>query len=152
MKYLLLDIDDTLAPWGYKGRDSVHIQKHDIDLRIPTHLAEWFAKVHDNQIKIIWSTDRDPTTCSIIEKKLGFKPYGKIKFTNPKVYPNWPRLFGIIKFCDDHSEDIVMLADNDIIRGTKNVKKLPDNLHLIIPSDTRRGCLSESDMELVDSI
>ncbi len=151
MKYLLLDIDDTISPWSYKGRDAIFIDRMGIKLGIPKHLADWLAKLSDDEIKIIWCTSRPAVVRSLIEKKIMFKTYGHISFLNQHAYA-WYKLFGIIKFCDEHKQDLVILADNDIEKGIKGITNLPNNLKLISPSDTIRGCLSKEDLKLIDSL
>lgn len=150
MKFLLLDIDDTISPWLYKGNDAIFIDTMGIELGIPKHIAEWLKKFSKEEVKIIWCTNRPPIVCALIEKKIGFKSEGKLTFTNPKAYA-WNKLYGIVEFCNENSEHTIVLADNDVKEGTKGIKKnLPDNLTLIYPSDQRRGCLSVEDLKKID--
>lgn len=151
MKYLLLDIDDTIAPWLYKRVDAVVIDSMGIYLGIPEHIANWLKQIEETDIKIIWCTDRPPSICSMIEKKIGFKSEGQLEFFDKKAY-TWSKLSGIIEFCDEHKSDVVIVADNDVIKGTKGVDKLPDNLTTVLPSDTSRGCLSVADLELIENL
>lgn len=40
MNYLLLDIDDTIAPLKVGGQDTVAIDSMGIELSIPNHIAD----------------------------------------------------------------------------------------------------------------
>ncbi|CAM3332147.1 HAD family hydrolase [Vagococcus fessus] len=151
MKYLLLDIDDTIAPWMYKRVDAVVIDSMGIYLGIPEHIAKWLKQIKEADIKIIWCTDRPPLICSMIEKKIGFKSEGQLEFFDKNTY-RWTKLHGIIEFCDKHKNDVVIVADNDVIKGTRGVNNLPDNLKMVWPSDTSRGCLSVADLELIENL
>lgn len=149
-KYVLLDIDDTLAPWLYKGSDAIVIDSFGIELGIPKYIAEWLKKVSEKEIHVVWCTSRPSVVCSLIEKTIGFKSAEtKLEFPNPKYYA-WNKLYGINKFCVEHPNDIVIIADNDVKVGTRGIENLPDKLKLIWPSD-KRGCLSLEDLELIDS-
>ncbi|GEQ62006.1 hypothetical protein VL4N_13880 [Vagococcus lutrae] len=151
MKYLLLDIDDTIAPLNYKSIDAVYVDcSEEGELGIPNYIADWLKTAKEKEIKIIWCTSRRGPIQYLVETKLGFKSDGTLQFFNQKSY-HWNKLYSIIDFCNKHSEDIVILADNDIKEGTREVKNLPENLKLVWPSDTRRGCLSVEDLELIDS-
>ena len=151
MKFLLLDIDDTISPWLYKGIDAVVIDSMGIELGIPRHIADWLKKVSKEEVKIIWCTNRPSVVCTLIEKTNGFKSEGKLTFTNRKAYP-WDKLWGIIEFSNNNSEHTIVLVDNDVTEGTKGINNLPNNLKLISPSDQRRGCLSVRDLETIDKI
>lgn len=151
MKYLLLDIDDTIAPWLYKKSDAVVIDSMGIYLGIPEHIATWLQKSVEKEFKIIWCTNRERFVCSQIEKRIGFKSDGYLQFFNKKAY-DWDKLYGIIGFCNEHDKDIVILADNDIKEGTRGIGNLPSNLKLIWPSDSQRGCLSVENLQLIDSM
>lgn len=149
-KYLLLDIDDTIAPLSYKGRDAVYIDRVGIRLGIPKYIADWLHDSPEKDIKVIWCTRRPPGVCSLFEKKISFKSYGRISFINGKAY-NWDKLFSIIQFCNHHSDDVVILADNDIRDGTRGVQNLPPNLKLVPPADDSFGCLTEADLKIIES-
>lgn len=145
------DIDDTIAPWLYKRVDAVVIDSMGIYLGIPEYIATWLKTLHEKEIKIIWCTNREPFVCSMVEKKLDFKGEGQLEFYNKKAY-DWNKLHGIIEFCDEHKDDIVILADNDVKEGTRGIDKLPDNLKIIWPSDASRGCLSVADLEAIENL
>ena len=151
MKFLLLDIDDTISPWLYKRNDAIFIDSIGVELGIPNYIADWLRNSSKNDIKIVWCTSRPPVVCSLIERVIGFKTYGRLSFINPKAY-EWNKLYAIIKFCNENVDDIVILADNDIKEGTKGINKLPTNLKLIDPSDSIRGCLSIEDLSIIDSL
>lgn len=151
MKYLLLDIDDTIAPLSSKPRDSIFIDRMGVKLGIPIDVAKWLKGLSDVGIKIVWCTSRPPMVRSLIEKKIPFESHGVVKFLNPNAYP-WNKLYGIIKFCNEHPQDLVILTDNDIKDGTRGISNLPKNLKLVTPSDAMRGCLSKADMELISSL
>ena len=55
-KYLLLDIDDTIAPSMYRGSDAIEIETWERGhLAIPKYIVEWvklFSK-KENQSKVI---------------------------------------------------------------------------------------------------
>lgn len=148
MKYLLLDIDDTIAPLNYRGIDAVVIDSMGIELGIPGYVANWLEKIAEKEIKIIWCTSRPQIVCSFIEKKIGFKADGYLQFFNKKAY-HWIKLSGIIDFCNENKNDLVILADNDIREGTRGIQNLPTNLELVWPSDS---CLSIDDLKLIDSL
>lgn len=151
MKYLLLDIDDTIAPLNYKSLDAVYVDcSEEGELGIPKYIAAWLKAAKEKEIKIIWCTSRRLPIRYLVEKALGFKSDGALQFFNQKRY-DWNKLYSIIEFCNENVDNIVVLADNDIKEGTRGVKELPENLKLIWPSDTRRGCLSVEDLELIDS-
>lgn len=151
MKFLLLDIDDTLAPLSYKERDAIYINKMGVILGIPEYLSDWIENLPSDDIKVIWCTSRPFFVQSLIEKEIGFKTYGRISFINQSAY-DWYKLFGIIKFCNEHLNDDIILADNDAKLGTINEKELPSNLKIVHPSDTTRGCLSKNDLKMIDSL
>ena len=82
-----------------------------------------------------------------IEKAIGFKTEGQLQFFNKKAY-NWSKLYSIIEFCNEHEDDLVILADNLVERMTKGVE-LPNNLELVLPSDTT---LTIEDLKLIDGL
>ncbi|WKB71000.1 hypothetical protein [Ligilactobacillus ruminis] len=84
MKYLLLDIDDTIAPLKIGGTNTVTVDRMGIEISIPIRVAEWLKKTSKKQIKIFWCTDRSPIMGSIIEKAIGFKTEGQLQFFNKK--------------------------------------------------------------------
>lgn len=147
MKYLLLDIDDTIAPLKIGGTNTVTVDRMGIKISIPIHVAEWLKKTSKKQIKIFWCTDRSPIMGAIIEKAIGFKTEGQLQFFNKKAY-NWSKLYSIIKFCNEHEDDLVILADNLVERMTKGVE-LPNNLELVLPSD---ATLTIEDLKLIDDL
>lgn len=149
MKYLLLDIDDTIAPFDYKERDAIFIDLMGIRLGFPNYLAEWLSNLSDNEIRIVWCTKRDPSVTTLIEHKMGFTSYGRISFIKQKVYP-WKKLASIIDFCNNHDQDTIVLADNDLRWGINGIKNLPKNINLVRPSDDH-GCLSKNDLNLIES-
>lgn len=152
MKYLLLDIDDTIAPLKYNRLDAVYVDcSHEGELGIPSYIADWLKTAKEKEIKIIWCTSRPPFVSLLVEKKIGFKSEDTLQFFNKKSY-HWNKLYSIIEFCNEHEDDLVVLADNDIKEGTRGVKNLPQNLELVWPSDSRRGCLSMENLELIDSL
>ena len=148
MKYLLLDIDDTIAPLTYRGLDAVIIDTMGIELAIPKYIAAWLKQLAANEINIVWCTSRPPVVCSLIEKKIGFKATDYLQFLNKKAY-HWMKLSSIIEFCHAHQSDLVVLADNDIREGTRGVPNLPTNLKMVWPSDS---CLSLADLEKIESL
>lgn len=150
MNYLLLDIDDTIAPWNYQGLDAVVIDSMGIYLGIPETIADWLHKSAEKEIKIIWCTSRGPVVCALVEQKIGFKAEGQLEFFNKKAYA-WEKLASILEFCHDHQDDTVILADNDIKEGLRGITNLPNNLKLVWPTD-RKGCLSLADLKLIENI
>lgn len=44
MKYLLLDIDDTIALLKIVGPNMVTVDRRDVEISIPTHVAKWLKK------------------------------------------------------------------------------------------------------------
>lgn len=151
MKYLLLDIDDTIAPLNYRSMDAIYVDTLEEGvLGIPDYIADWLKTAKEKEIKIIWCTSRRIPIQYLVEKELRFESENALKFYNKKSY-DWEKLYSIIEFCNEHAEDVVILADNDIKEGTRGVKNLPGNLKLVWPSDSRRGCLSKEDLELIDS-
>ncbi len=82
-----------------------------------------------------------------IEKAIGFKTEGQLQFFNKKAY-NWSKLYSIIEFCNEHEDDLVILADNLVERMTKGVE-LPNNLELVLPSD---ATLTIEDLKLIDGL
>ncbi|WP_125771137.1 hypothetical protein [Companilactobacillus furfuricola] len=151
MKYLLLDIDDTLAPLNYKGPDAVFINKMNFKMSIPAYIAIWLRNLSSDKIRIVWCTSRPLVVQSLVEKKLMFNTYGRISFINKRAY-TWYKLFSIIKYCNEHHGDIIILVDNDAKLGTMNVDKFPNNLIMVYPSDTRRGCLSINDLLKIENL
>lgn len=81
------------------------------------------------------------------EKAIGFKTEGQLQFFNKKAY-NWSKLYSIIEFCNEHEDDLVILADNLVERMTKGVE-LPNNLELVLPSD---ATLTIEDLKLIDGL
>lgn len=148
MKYLLLDIDDTIAPLTYRGLDAVVIDTMGIELAIPKYVAEWLKHVAAKEIHIVWCTSRPPVVCSLIEKKIGFKATDYLQFFNKKAY-HWMKLSSIIEFCQAHENDLVVLADNDIREGTRGIQNLPTNLKMVWPSDS---CLAIEDLEMIERL
>lgn len=78
-----------------------------------------------------------------IEKAIGFKTEGQLQFFNKKAY-NWSKLYSIIEFCNEHEDDLVILADNLVERMTKGVE-----LPLVLPSD---ATLTIEDLKLIDGL
>lgn len=147
MKYLLLDIDDTIAPLKIGGLNMVTVDRMGVEISIPIHIAEWLKKTSEKQIKIFWCTDRSPIMGSTIEYVIGFKTEGQLQFFNKKAYV-WSKLYSIIEFCNKHEGDLVILADNLVERMTREVE-LPNNLELVLPSD---ATLTIEDLKLIDSL
>ena len=148
-KYLLLDIDDTIAPSMYRGSDAIDIETWGRGyLAIPKYIVEWvkqFSK-QENQ-SIWWCTDRASETTQI-EKQLPLKVGGKLMFTKPPK-GIWKKQAAIIQFAKEHPEDTVICADNDA--DLMNSNKLPENLHLIIPTGTIKA-LSKEDLIEIDHL
>lgn len=147
MKYLLLDIDDTIAPLKVGGPNMVIIDSMGMELAIPKYIADWLKKASEKQIKIFWCTDRPPILGSLIERTIGFKTEGQLQFYNTEAY-EWRKLYGIIELCNEHENDLVVLADNLVERMTKGVE-LPSNLKTVLPSD---ATLTIEDLKLIDSL
>lgn len=147
MKYLLLDIDDTIAPLKVGGPNMVIIDSMGVELAIPQYIADWLKKASEKQIKIIWCTNRTPIVGALIEKTIGFKAEGQLQLYNKKAY-EWEKLYGIIEFCNEHENDLVVLADNLVERMTRGVE-LPNNLKTVLPSD---ATLTIEDLKLIDSL
>lgn len=147
MKYLLLDIDDTIAPLKIGGPNTVTVDRMGVEISIPIHVAEWLKKTSEKQIKIFWCTDRPLVMGSTIENAIGFKTEGQLNFFNKKAY-DWSKLYGIIEFCNEHEDDLVILADNLVERMTRGLE-LPNNLELVLPSD---ATLTIEDLKLIDSL
>ncbi len=148
-KYLLLDIDDTIAPAMYKGSDAIEIETWGRGhLAIPGYIVEWlkmFSK-KENQ-SIWWCTDRASETTQI-ESQLNLKVEGKLRFiTAPKG--TWKKQAAIIQFAEEHPKDTVICADNDA--NFVNINKLPDNLQFVIPSGTIMA-LSKEDLINIDNL
>ena len=148
-KYLLLDIDDTIAPSMYRGSDAIEIETWGRGhLAIPKYIVEWvklFSK-KENQ-SIWWCTDRSNETTQI-EKQLPLKADGKLMFTKPPKGV-WKKQAAIIRFAEEHPKDTVICADNDC--DLMNSDKLPDNLHLVIPTGAIKG-LSKEDLIRIDNL
>lgn len=51
MKYLLLDIDDTIAPLKIGGTNTVTVDRMGIEISIPIHVAEWLKKRLKNKLR-----------------------------------------------------------------------------------------------------
>lgn len=149
MKYLLLDIDDTIAPLKIGETNTVTVDRMSIEISIPINVAEWLKRTSKKQIKIFWCTDWSPIMGSTIEKAIGFKTEGQLQFFNKKAY-NWSKLYSIIEFCIEHEDedDLIILADNLVERMTKGVE-LPNNLELVLPSDVT---LTIEDLKLIDGL
>lgn len=151
MKYLLLDVEDTIALKRFQGKDVQLIEKMGIEFYVPNYIAKWLKESYQKDYKIIWCTSCSDFETKILENQIGFKVEDKLVFTNPKAY-RWKKLYTIIKFCDNHPNDLIILADNDIMEGTSDVKDLPSNLRLVQPSNKRYGCLSIEDLEFIDNL
>lgn len=147
MKYLLLDINDTIAPLKVGGPNTVTVDRMGVAISVPNHVAEWLKRTSEKQIKIFWCTNLPPFVCSTIENGIGFKTEGKLQLFNKKAY-GWEKLYSVIAFCNEHENDLVILADNLVEKMTKGVK-LPNNLKLILPSD---ATLTIEDLKLIDSL
>lgn len=148
VKYLLLDIESTLTPLNYKGVDAVIVDIMGFCISFPRYIADWLKEIEEKEIKIIWCTSKKPYECKAIEDKIGFKSEGYLQFFNQNAY-HWTKLSSIIDFCNEHEDDLVVLADNDIKEGTRGIQDLPINLELVWPSDS---CLSVEDLELIDRL
>lgn len=148
-KYLLLDIDDTIAPSMYKGSDAVEIETWGRGyLAIPKYIVEWvklFSK-KENQ-SIWWCTDRASETTQI-ERQLQLKVEGKLMFTKPPK-GIWKKQAAIVRFAEEHPEDTIICADNDAT--FMNTDSLPDNLQLVVPSGTIKA-LSREDLIIIDNL
>ncbi|WEV60371.1 hypothetical protein OZX68_05455 [Streptococcaceae bacterium ESL0729] len=149
-KYLLLDVDDTIAPLMYMGSDAIEIETWGRGhLAIPRYLVDWlkaFSKKENNSIW--WCTDRTSETTQI-ERQVNLKIDGKLNFTGaPKG--TWKKFPTILKFALDHPESLVICADNDAYREYSRTD-LPSNLHFIVPSG-KIGALSKEDLEVIDNI
>lgn len=148
MRYLLLDIDDTIAPLKVGGPDTVTIDSMGIELSIPVYIANWLKNTNESDMKIYWCTDRPQIFGAMIEKILNFKTEGQLEFTNTKMY-DWSKLYGVIDFCKKHPEDLVIFADNNVDRMIRNDEELPSNLKLVLPS---KATLTIEDLALIDSL
>lgn len=148
MKYLLLDIDDTISPLLYKGADAIQVDSWGVDLSIPKYIVDWMKKFSKKENhSLIWSTHRG-STAFIVSKTIGVKIEDALSFSkkvnyNKTVY--WDKLPEIIKFAELHPEDTVICADNDAWIVTKNNIEIPSNLTFIVPSGNI-GCLSKEDL------
>lgn len=147
MKYLLLDIDDTIAPLKVGGPDMVIIDSMGMELAIPQYIVNWLKKASEKEIKIFWCTDRPPVLGHLIEKTIGIETEGQLDFYNKTAY-QWSKLYGIIEFCNEHENDLVVLADNLVEIMTKGVE-LPNNLITVLPSN---GTLTRDDLKLIDRL
>ncbi|WP_058218179.1 hypothetical protein [Lactococcus lactis] len=147
-KYLLLDIDDTIAPQLYRGSDAVEIETWGRGhLAIPRYILDWLKNFSKgNNQSIWWCTDRTNETTQI-ESQLKLNIQGKLRFDNvPRGV--WKKQASIIKFAVEHPKDIVICADNDA--DLIKVDTLPKNLHLVIPTGTIKA-LSKEDLNIIDS-
>ena len=148
-KYLLLDIDDTIAPSMYRGSDAVEIETWGRGhLAIPKYIVEWvklFSK-KENQ-SIWWCTDRASETTQI-EKQLPLKVGGKLMFTKPPKGV-WKKQAAIIQFAENHPKDTVICADNDADYMKYN--EIPDNLRLVIPTGANKA-LSRENLGEIDRL
>lgn len=148
-KYLLLDIDDTIAPSMYRGSDAIEIETWGRGhLAIPKYIVEWvklFSK-KENQ-SIWWCTDRASETTQI-EKQLPLKVEDKLMFTKP-TKGVWKKQAAIIQFAEEHPEDTIICADNDA--DCMKANELPDNLRLVIPSGDIKA-LSKEDLIVIDNL
>lgn len=147
MKFLLLDINDTIAPLRVGGPDMVTIDSMGVELSIPNHIANWLKKTAEKEIKIFWCTENSSIFGSLVERTIGFKTEGQLQLNNKSAY-NWNKLYGIIEFCNAHENDIVVLADNFVEKMTKGVE-LPSNLKLVLPSD---ATLTSEDLNLIERL
>ena len=148
-KYLLLDIDDTIAPSMYRGSDAIEIETWGRGhLAIPKYIVEWvklFSK-KENQ-SIWWCTDRSNETTQI-ERQLPLKVEGKLMFTKPpKGF--WKKQAAIIRFAEEHPKDTVICADNDADYMKYN--EIPDNLRLVIPTGANKA-LSRENLVTIDNL
>ncbi|WEV45815.1 hypothetical protein OZX60_03535 [Streptococcaceae bacterium ESL0687] len=148
--YLLLDVDDTLAPLNYRGSDAVEIETWGRgDLAIPRYIVDWLKAFSKKEnCEIVWCTDRESETAQI-EKQLGFKASDKLIFDNASK-GTWKKTSEILRFASSHPTSTVICADNDAWRIPSDLT-LPSNLHLIIPNDSK-GCLSTEDLNTIDKM
>lgn len=148
IKYLLLDIDSTIAPNMYRGTDAVEVETWgQAHISIPRYIVDWlklFAKKENH--RIIWCTDMGNISAQI-ESQFKIDVQAKLKF-NTAPLGVWKKQAAIIKFAIEHPEDIVICADNDA--DLIKVDTLPKNLHLVIPTGSIKA-LSKEDLNKIDS-
>lgn len=149
MKILLLDIDDTLCPLAYKGKDAVKVDEMGVQIAAPQYVVDHlkaFAQQPENSI--MWATHRKRYVASIIAKEMGFKADDYLSFTNSSD-ANWNKLPDLIKYANEHPNDLVINADNDAFAVKE--AEVPSNLKFIVP-DGKKGCLSENDFKKINEM
>lgn len=147
--YLLLDIDDTIAPTMYRGSDAVYIDTWGRGhLAIPKYIVEWLKRFSKTENKSIWwCTDRASETTQI-ERQLPLKVNGKLRFTKPPEGV-WKKQASILQFAAKHPDDVIICVDNDAdLMTTTNI---PDNLYIIIPTGAIKA-LSKDDLVTIDQL
>lgn len=147
MKYLLLDIDGTIVPSLNSEEDE--FSNESLIFGIPYYIGEWLIDI--DEYPIIWCTNRSADACQLIEEELGFDTKAKLDFSITKDY-RWNKTNAIINFCQKHPSDSIILADDDALNNMDDVEKLPDNLIIVTPSDTKQGCLSREDLLKIDAL
>ncbi|TFJ43746.1 hypothetical protein CKN73_03645 [Carnobacterium divergens] len=118
-----------------------------MELAIPQYIADWLKKHLKSKSKFFGVQTRPPILGSLIERTIGFKTEGQLQFYNTKAY-EWSKLYGIIEFCNELENDLVVLVDSLVERMTKGVE-LPSNLKTVLPSD---ATLTIEDLKLIDSL
>lgn len=148
-KYLLLDIDDTIAPLMYRGTDAVEVETWGRGhLAIPSYIVDWL-KIFSEKVNhsIWWCTDRTNET-SQIESQLKLKVEGKLRFANTSK-GIWKKQAAILQFAEEHPKDTIICADNDA--DFVNLNSFPNNLYFIIPSWAIKA-LSKEDLMTIDNL